>query len=143
MISAVLTMAALSACVPARWGSARVESLELLRASPVNCLLVEEKHWQPAFVAAAHERGLTLLALVGSSSIERAEGLAFDGYVVEGVASERLLKSGRPVVELRPRTRIDPAQAGGLIATAQGLLAGRARGARGRGARAAFRRAVD
>ena len=53
MFLALLLFAGLADCVPARWTSGDPASLELLKDTPVNCVLVEEGAWAREFVTAA------------------------------------------------------------------------------------------
>ena len=100
------------------------ESLELLRESPVNCLILERPQWQAGFVAAAHARKLHVLAVVDDESVAEAVALGFDGLVVEGAPSARVRGAGKPVVASRRRTQIEASQAGEIVATSQGLWPG-------------------
>ena len=67
MLFALIALAALPDLVPARWISADPASLDLLRETPVNCLLVEQPQWSAAFNTAAAERGITTLAVLRPS----------------------------------------------------------------------------
>jgi len=65
--------------VPMRWpAGATVQSLELLRDHPVNCLLVDSKQWSPELVRLAALMKIVILkqdGAAGSSSYVSADGL--------------------------------------------------------------------
>jgi hypothetical protein len=67
--------------VPMRWFSADPAALDLLEATPVNCVLLEREHW--SLIEAARSRKLAALAV-----IRREEDLpppkTADGIVIEG-----------------------------------------------------------
>ena len=129
---ASMLAAGLSDCVPARWPSAQPESLELLKGSPVNCLLLEESQWTAEFLGAARSRQLTVLAVVKPDSAKKALSLRVDGLVLEGdlpleqVDSIRSLArdAGKPLVALLPRGKIALDGAAPVVGTWQGLWPG-------------------
>ena len=45
LLAAAALAGFLPACVPARWFSSDPESLNLLKGTPINCLLIEARHW--------------------------------------------------------------------------------------------------
>jgi hypothetical protein len=72
---AVLTLAALAAqCVTARWFSGDPQTLDLLKGTPINCLLVDRTYWISALVTEAHRRGFKMLAEPDSKSPEPPPG---------------------------------------------------------------------
>ena len=84
-------------CVPARWPSGDVKSLKLLEQSPVNCLIVESAAWNQAFLAAAHQRKLHLLADISKSPDEAAKALStnVDGLYLEGQFPDAVVQRAR------------------------------------------------
>src|SRR6478735_7758511 len=73
--------------VPARWPYGDVRSLELLKNSPVNCLLL--RSYPAELVAAAAERGIATLAVIQSGAdvpaeAKKALAAKVDGIVLEG-----------------------------------------------------------
>ena len=66
--------------VPARWASSDPATLELLRETPVNCLVVESANWSAAFAEkAAREAARLPVAPEAETAAERpamAEGAA-------------------------------------------------------------------
>ncbi len=50
--------------VPARWNSHDLKSLDLVQKTPVNCLLLEERDWDPAFIEEADRRGIATLGVI-------------------------------------------------------------------------------
>lgn len=110
-------------CVPARWDSAGVNTLELLRDTPVNCLLLEKSGWDAGFIQAARAAKLRLLAVVRSKEdAGRAGSLPFDALVVE--TDLALPDAKAPVLRLPARAKMDSAAQGGIIGTSQGLWPG-------------------
>ena len=55
MFLALLLAAQPSAWIPARWPSGDPKTLEIVRQTPINCLLLEEPFWSAAFSGAADE----------------------------------------------------------------------------------------
>ncbi len=124
--------------VPARWPSDNPASLAILNESPINCLLIPEVNWSNTFLAAAHAKNITVLALLRPGTpalprVKRALDLGLDGAVLEGNFPEaeagavrsRLTESAKLYVELGLRGRIplDP-NAPSIIGTFQGVWAG-------------------
>lgn len=129
----------LSDCVPARWPSARPESLGVLEGSPVNCLVVESGAWHTQFVEAARKRGVHLLADVSRDPVaDTPQALAsgVDAIYLEGAHSGDLIDgvrqqaaaAGKPFAWLPDRMHMPIAKAdkvpSAVIGTYQGLWAG-------------------
>jgi hypothetical protein len=120
MVLAFLLAAGVAGWVPARWHSAEPKSLELVAATPVNCLLLEREAWQPEFLAAAAARGIATLGVVRPSDAGGDfTGLA--GLVLEG-SFNAPVAAKIPVIELplRSAIRLD----GPVAGTFQGLWPG-------------------
>lgn len=64
--------ASLASWVPMRWATADPASLALLKDTPVNCLLLEQKHWSAAFTEAARERGIAVAGIVDKAWDDKA-----------------------------------------------------------------------
>lgn len=125
-------------CVPARWPSGDAKSLALLENSPVNCLVVESAALNPAFVSAARERKLHLLADISKSPDDAAKALAanVDALYLEGTAPESLAgrlralaaAAGKRVVWLPDRSHMPlhrtGADAPAVLGSYQGLWPG-------------------
>jgi hypothetical protein len=137
MLGAFLLVATLPNLVPARWFSAEPKSLDLLRDSPVNCLLLEQPQWSPAFLAEANKRNLAAYAVIHPSAApmdqaRRAVELRFPGAVLEGrfhrAVADRLaayLKDSRlNVVRLGLRSDIRFDSGDSIIGTFQGVWPG-------------------
>lgn len=127
----LLALPALEGCTPARWRDAAPESLELIRSTPVNCLLVEEGAWQKGLLEAARQMGLLTLAVVRGGSVEaasRALSLGAEGIAAEGPRAEALAEwvrqRKRPLVEIVPRHELQFERGTAVIATYEGLWAG-------------------
>ncbi|HLH18244.1 MAG TPA: hypothetical protein VKX45_13565 [Bryobacteraceae bacterium] len=119
--------------VPARWPWADVESLDLLRGSPVNCLLLAKS--SPELIAAAGSRGIvTLIALqpgpnaaaeARSALAANAAGLVLDGDFADAAAAAvREAAGAAPVIELGPRSRMPLGSPAPIIGTDQGVWPG-------------------
>lgn len=134
-----LSAFSLSDCIPARWPSARPESLAVLEKSPVNCLVVEPGAWNGPFVEAARKRGVHLLADVShdpAADTPRALAAGVDAIYLEGTHTPDLVAgvrqqasaSGKPFAWLPDRMHMPIAKPGtasdAVIGTYQGLWAG-------------------
>lgn len=137
MLLALAALAALPDLVPARWSSGDPATLELLRPTPVNCLLIEQQQWSGAFNDEAAKRGITTLAVIRPQPDAAAQGelalkLHFGGAVLEGTFDPGLHSalvqpwSGAklPVIEIGQRgdMKLDGSQP--VIGTDQGVWAG-------------------
>jgi hypothetical protein len=114
--------------VPARWPWTEAKTLELLKDTPVNCLLVE---WKPTATAKisglareAKARGIATLAVVraGGDAVAAAK-TGVSGIVLEGDFSARL-PVGIPVVTITSRARMDFAGSAAVLGTDQGVWPG-------------------
>jgi hypothetical protein len=132
MLTAFLVLASIADSVPMRWASADPASLDLLKGTPINCLLVEKEHWSPEFRAAATANGIAALAVVRPSAhalddAQKAVAMRFDGVVLEGEFDGKIrsaLADGKiTVIELAPRAvmRFD---AKPVVGTYQGVWPG-------------------
>ncbi len=123
--------------MPVRWSSADPASLELVRGTAVNCLLVEEKDWSGAFIEQAAKSGVQTLALLRPSTgvVEaagRAKKAGFTGAVLEGDFEAPVRESLRrtleqwkmQVIELPSRTGIRFESDDPIVGTSQGLWPG-------------------
>src|SRR5436190_16894205 len=119
--------------VPARWSWNDPQSLDLLRGSPVNCLLLRDA---PAgFVAEARARGIVTLAILApggdtAEAARKALAAKVDGIVLDGdfsgaaVAAARQAAGEAPVVELAARSRMKLGSAAPILGTYQGVWPG-------------------
>ena len=137
MFLPVAVLAILPSLVPARWTSSDPATLDLVRMTPVNCVLLEQPQWSKPFNEEAAKHGLTTLAVIRPQpdavpSATRALELRFDGAVLEGnfEASQRLalldLLSAKkvPVVEIGLRSQMKFDGAAPVIGTYQGVWPG-------------------
>src|SRR5712664_1527972 len=119
MLLALIAVASAPSWVPMRWNSADPKSLEILRGTPVNCILLERATWAPALVNAAAEAGVATVGVVhpGADAVTAASqataakmnGVALEGDFDPAVATRirNLLTDSRLVtIELAPRSRI-------------------------------------
>ncbi len=117
--------------VPVRWPWLEVKTLDLLKDTPVNCLLVE---WKPSasssirnFTLEAKDRGILTLAVVrpGGDAVAAAK-TGVGGTVLEGDfrESDLPLPAGVPVIRLTSRARMDFNGSAAVLGTYQGVWPG-------------------
>ncbi len=124
-----------SAWVPARWNGDDAKSLELLSATPINCLLVNS--YTPDFVARASARGIATLVVLkpgadpadSSRKAVRAglQGVVLEGDFPAGTAArvrDSLADAHAVVVELTSRARMPLGGADPIVGTYQGVWPG-------------------
>ena len=70
MLLPILLLAAPQDWVPARWPSNDPKSLELVRQTPINCLLLEKAQWSDSFSEEAAKAGIVTLRMVRSDLAE-------------------------------------------------------------------------
>ncbi len=137
MLFALLALAALPDLVPARWTSADPATLDLVRMTPINCLLVEQPQWSETLNAAASKQGITVLAILHPSpdsvpAVRQALASGVAGGVLEGTfdaasrqSIEALFEAAKlPVISLTPRAAIDFASTAKILGTTQGVWPG-------------------
>lgn len=137
MILAFFVLAAMPDLVPARWPSDDLKSLDLVRDTPVNCLLLEEPQWSPAFVAEAAKRGIAVFGVIRPTAdlpaaAKHAASVPLTGAVLEGAfersAADRLrgmlADAKLRVVELTARSEIKLDSADAIVGTYQGVWPG-------------------
>ena len=116
MVLALLLTVSLADWVPARWIAGDPKSLDLLKDTPINCLLLEPDQWSAGFSEQATRHGIVTLGVVrpGGDAREAARtaiGNKLAGIVLEGdfpasVAEQvrdTLAGSKAPVIEMLPR----------------------------------------
>jgi hypothetical protein len=119
--------------VPIRWPWTDLQSLELLKNNPVNCLLL--KDYSASFDTAAAERGIATLAVIspgGDTLAEARKAIAakVTGIVLEGdfaespAAAVREAAHGAPVIELTARNRMPLGAKAAILGTYQGVWPG-------------------
>jgi hypothetical protein len=52
-LALLLLSASFANWIPMRWHASKPESLDLLRGTPINCVLLEEQSWTPEFLREA------------------------------------------------------------------------------------------
>lgn len=137
MLLALLLTASLADWVPARWISGDPNSLELLKATPINCLLLERDQWSAGLADKAKNQGVVTLGVVrpGPDPLEQARlalGNKLTGVVLEGdfpasVAAkvrDSMAASKMPVIEMLPRRSLRLREAKDVAATYQGVWPG-------------------
>jgi hypothetical protein len=134
MLFALMLIASAADWVPMRWTSADPKSLELVKDTAINCLLLERGQWSPEFAKAAADRGIATLGVVRaeSDSVDAAIAAKLNGVVLEGnfdatVAERlrnRLTDSRLAVVELPERSRMKLEAGAPIIGTYQGVWPG-------------------
>jgi hypothetical protein len=137
MLLALLLSISLSDWAPARWISADPRSLDLLKDTPINCLLLERDQWSAALVEQAGRQGVVALGVLRpgrdlreAARLAQANGLAgvvlegeFPGRVV-GQFRDSLAGSGLTVIEMTPRRSMRLRDAQQVAATYQGVWPG-------------------
>jgi len=129
-----LAIAPSSDWVPARWASNDPKSLELVRETPVNCLLLEASLWSREFSEAAAKAGVATLGVIPPSpdvnGLSQKAGLAgLTGIVLEGDFDAKTLPRDPPPsltivpLGLRSKIRFD-SPASSVVGTYQGLWPG-------------------
>jgi hypothetical protein len=115
--------------VPVRWPFTEAASLELLRGSPVNCLLLRD--YPADFVAAATERGLVTLAVLKPGAdpkkaiAAKVAGLVLEGDFSDGEAAAIHQAAGAAtVIELTSRARLRLGGSAPILGTYQGVWPG-------------------
>jgi hypothetical protein len=132
VVFASVALAGPSGLVPVRWPWTDAASLELLAATPVNCLLVHDL--TPEFAAAATERGISALAIIPPApdpvaAVRKALAAKAAGIVLEGDFPDPVLAAIHDaagpalVIEFGPRSRVKPG-ASPISATNQGVWPG-------------------
>src|SRR3954468_12411714 len=134
MLLALMLIASAPDWVPMRWISADPKSLELVKGTPVNCLLLERGQWSPQFAKAAADIGVATLGVIRteSDSIDAALEAKLNGVVMEGdfdtaVAQRirnRLADSRLTLVELPSRSQMRLDSHDPVIGTIQGVWPG-------------------
>ena len=139
LLALLLTLAAPTDWVPARWHWLETKTLDLLAGTPVNCLLLDWDSQQKAqaavFAGAAAERGIATLAVIrpGGDPAEPARDAIrakLNGIVLEGDfsrdAAERVKAAAAPatVIALTTRSRMPLGSNAPVIGTYQGVWPG-------------------
>ena len=109
--------------VPVRWPWSDPGSLELLRGTPVNCLLL--RHPTAEFAAAAAAQGVAALAVVvPGEDAKPALAAKVAGVVFEGDFPADPPPLPVPVIELAPRYKMKLGGSAPVIGTYQGVWPG-------------------
>ncbi|MEO8130097.1 MAG: hypothetical protein ABJF23_08000 [Bryobacteraceae bacterium] len=134
MLLAFMLLAGAADWVPMRWAWADPKSLDLVKGTAINCLLLERGQWSAQFAKAAAEVGIATLGVVRpeSGSVDGVIEGKLSGAVLEGdfeaaVAQrlrERLADSRLAVIELPLRSRMRLDAADPVIGTFQGVWHG-------------------
>ncbi|MBK7926761.1 MAG: hypothetical protein IPJ98_04495 [Bryobacterales bacterium] len=134
---AISSLAGPADWVPARWYSNDPATLELVRGTAVNCLVLDRGLWSPAFGEKAAALGVTLLGsvkpgeeleeLAAKASAAKLKGLVFEG-AFPGDSLDRIAASVKDshlaVVKMGPRTRLNLVSPDEVVATFQGVWPG-------------------
>jgi hypothetical protein len=112
--------------IPVRWWDASPKSLELLRGTPINCLLVPDRIRNGELLREAHRRKLTVLALASNGvEAQRALEAKTDGIVLEGKFAAGIGEAGfEGAIRLPLRERISFTSRAPVIGTSQGMWPG-------------------
>ena len=126
-----LAIAPPSDWVPARWASNDPKSLELVRDTPVNCLVLESSLWSREFSGAAAKVGVATLGVIrpgpdADALSQKAGQAGLSGVLLEGDFASAL-KDPPPsltIVPLGLRSKMRFDSASGIVGTYQGLWPG-------------------
>lgn len=137
MLVALLLLAAAADWVPVRWPGSDPRSLELVKGTAVNCLLLEQKDWSADFSTKAAAAGIATLGVLRPGDpldrlSERLTKAKLNGAVLEGdfedsaVAPVRVgLKDSRlALVELTARVKMRFSGDAPVVGTFQGIWPG-------------------
>jgi hypothetical protein len=132
LFALLVAIAAPAQWVPARWNWTEPKTLDLLKESPLNCLLLEKS--SPEFNTAAAERGIATLRVVrpganvadaaGGAAAQKFTGIVLEGDFPQGTAATLRETSKLPVIELTSRAKLDVAAAAPVIGTYEGVWPG-------------------
>ena len=100
MFLALLLAAQPSAWIPARWPSGDPKTLEIVRQTPINCLLLEEPFWSAAFSGAADAKGIVTLGVVHPGA---GAGVMIRACRTRGAS----MATGMPLLDIRRLDRAD------------------------------------
>ena len=106
LLFALAALAAPADWVPMRWSSAEPASLDVLKDTPVNCLLLEQKNWAPALLDAAATRNLITLGVIRPGAVPERIPAGLYGVVLEGDFAQAAEFPGKFRIELLPRNRV-------------------------------------
>jgi hypothetical protein len=111
-----------------RWPSSDPAALARLEGSPVNCILLESAHWQPALLASAAKRNLHPLAVIRSAGdIPILPQSGISGLVIETSLPLPTLKTLRdryPLALILPRRDMLDSCDAEICGTREALWAG-------------------
>src|SRR5579864_1653289 len=139
LFALLLTLAAPPDWVPARWRWLETKTLELLKGSPVNCVLIDwdsqQKSAAAVFASAASEQGVATLAVIhpGGDPSEPARDAIrakLAGVVLEGDFSPEVAQRVKaavapaPLIELTLRSRMPLGSDAPVMGTYQGVWPG-------------------
>ena len=133
MLLALFLAAQPSAWIPAHWTSSDPGSLNLLKDTPVNCLVLESAQWSSAFAESASARGVITLGVVrpGPSALDQARQAAaqkLTGIFLEGDFPDSVVKalddSKIPHVSLASRSKMRLDGGASIVGTDQGVWPG-------------------
>ena len=137
MLFALLLLAGLTDWVPMRWISADPKSLDLLKGTPINCVILDQQDVSPQFIKAAADAGVSTLGVIhpgekATGEVRRAIDAKLAGVVLEGdfeaAAAQRirntLTDSRVPLIELLARSQMNLDHPAPVIGTYQGVWPG-------------------
>jgi hypothetical protein len=139
LLAFLLTLAAPPDWVPARWRWLEPKTLELLKGTPVNCLLIDwdsqQRKQAAVFASAASAQGMATLAVIrpGGDPAEPARDAVrakLTGVVLEGDFSQDFAQRVKtavapaPLIELTRRSRMALGSDAPVLGTYQGVWPG-------------------
>lgn len=135
MLAAMMLLAGLNDWVPARWISGDPATLQLLEGTPVNCILLEPKHWSSPFSTKAASQNVVVLGVINPGGdtlqfVRTAKEQGLNGIVLEGdfpqgePASARKAGAGLTFIEMPGRRGTAFDSDAPILATYQGVWPG-------------------
>jgi len=88
MLLALFALTGVASLVPMRWNSSEPKSLDVLRDTPVNCVLLEPTNWEPALLQNAAAKTIVVLGVLHPGPDAAAQALV--GLLAAYKRAERL-----------------------------------------------------
>lgn len=136
MVFALLLLSAASGWVPMRWSSIDPASLEILKGTPVNCILLEKGALNAEIIASAAQMNIDSLAIVDPDGAQervqkaldlKAKGVVFEGIFADGSLEslrKKVADSGLIAIDLLPRAQMKFDSKQSIVGTFQGVWPG-------------------
>jgi hypothetical protein len=115
--------------VPMRWPSGDAATLEILKDSPVNALLLERAHWNAALLERAQKQSVATFAVIrpgpdAAAAAQQAEKLPFTGIAWDGDFGGTLPAASKMAIHLGLRSQMKFNSPEPITGTHQGVWPG-------------------